>query len=223
MPVETTGKQSYERRDRDDEEEWGGIPIPQSDDSQSSGDYLSDDTEEEEDESASLTSRQRSDDLAFLLAPRLDGKIKGKKGLVIDLNEPTPNIKNTSHQETQHHEREPAGQQPILPPQWTKHIFAYQRYQLRKGYRKITTKIHAKHMKQVHKKIRDTATMKQRAMAVTSQHHTLVQCMNALQSPTRTNKHQRSPVKRSPPNNLPKRSKHRFSPITVPGTPDHQK
>ena len=29
-------------------------------------------------------------------------------------------------------------------------------------------------------------------------------------------------MKRSPPNNLPKRSKHRFSPITVPGTPDHQ-
>jgi hypothetical protein len=108
VPVETTGKQSYERRDRDDEEEWGGIPIPQSDDSQSSGDYLSDDTKEEEDESASLTSRQRSDDLAFLLAPRLDGKIKDKKGLVIELHESTPNI-NPTNQETQHHEHEPVG------------------------------------------------------------------------------------------------------------------
>jgi hypothetical protein len=52
--------------------------------------------------------------------------------------------------------------------------------------------------------------------------HTLFQCMNTLQSPTRTKKHQLSPVKTSPPNNLPKRSKHRFSPITFPGTPDHQ-
>jgi hypothetical protein len=53
VPADTTRKQGYERRDRDDEEEWGGIPIPRSDDSQSSGDYLSDDKEEEEDESAS--------------------------------------------------------------------------------------------------------------------------------------------------------------------------
>ena len=77
-------------------------------------------------------------------------------------------------------------------------------------------KVKAKQMRQVHQKIRDTATMTRKT------EHTFVQCMNALQSPTRTNKHQRSPVKRSPPNNLPKRSKHRFSPITVPGTPDHQ-
>ena len=62
VPVETTEKQGYETRDRDDEEEWGGIPIPQSDDSQSSGDYLSDDTEEEEDEGVSLASQKRSDD-----------------------------------------------------------------------------------------------------------------------------------------------------------------
>ncbi len=38
-------KQGDERRDRDSEEEWGGIPIPQSDDSQSTGDYLSDESE----------------------------------------------------------------------------------------------------------------------------------------------------------------------------------
>jgi hypothetical protein len=75
----------------------------------------SDDTEEEKDEGVSLTSRQRSDDLAFLLAPRLDGKIKDKKGLVIDLHESTPHI-NPTNQETQHHEHEPVGTQPIIPP-----------------------------------------------------------------------------------------------------------
>ena len=37
------------RRDRDDEEEWGGIPIPQSDDSDSTDEWLSEESETNED------------------------------------------------------------------------------------------------------------------------------------------------------------------------------
>jgi hypothetical protein len=44
----------------------------------------------------------------------------------------------------------------------------------------------------------------------------LKQCMNSLQ-PT---KHKLSPVKTSPRANLTKRTKHAFSPITIPGTPE---
>ncbi len=63
--------------------------------------------------------------------------------------------------------------------------------------------------------------MKRRTMVITKE-HTFLQCMNVLQSPDHTKKHQLSPVKMSPSINLPKKSKHRFSPITVPGTTDHQ-
>ncbi len=43
--------------------------------------------------------------------------------------------------------------------------------------------------------------------------------MNALTSP-RPNKYKRDQVKTSPPNNLPKRSRNSFLPLTIPGTPD---
>jgi hypothetical protein len=46
------GKTGYERRDRDDEEEWGGVPIPQSDDSSSS--------ESEEEENSGPSKRRHS-------------------------------------------------------------------------------------------------------------------------------------------------------------------
>jgi hypothetical protein len=46
-PIE---KQGYERNNREDEEEWTRIPIPQSDDSDSTEEWLSDDVEEEEDD-----------------------------------------------------------------------------------------------------------------------------------------------------------------------------
>ena len=76
-------------------------------------------------------------------------------------------------------------------------------------------------MKQAHKKIRDKTTTKTTTRN-DAQGHTLFQCMNTLQRPNRTKKHQLSPVKMSPSTSLTKKSKHRFSPITVPGTPDPQ-
>jgi hypothetical protein len=47
----------------------------------------------------------------------------------------------------------------------------------------------------------------------------LHQCMNALTS-SRPNKSKREQVKTSPPNNLPKRPRNSFLPLTIPGTPD---
>ncbi len=47
LPTRTEGKQGHEKRERDNEEEWGGIPIPQSDDSQSTEDDLSNEPDHE--------------------------------------------------------------------------------------------------------------------------------------------------------------------------------
>jgi hypothetical protein len=44
----STSKKGDGRRERDDEEEWGRIPIPQSDDSYSTEGWLSDESEQEE-------------------------------------------------------------------------------------------------------------------------------------------------------------------------------
>ncbi len=91
LPIKPEGKQGHEKRERDSEEEWGRIPIPQSDDSQSTDDYLSDESEHEKIQvmmgCVCITSRKRGDELAFLLAPRIDGKIRNKEGLIIDPNE----------------------------------------------------------------------------------------------------------------------------------------
>ncbi len=146
------GKAGHEKRERDSEEEWRGIPIPQSDDSQSTEDDLSDESDHEKTQAMMgcvyITLRQRGDGLAFLLAPRLDGKIMKKDGLIIDTNEPMTK-QPTEYQPT--HEN----QLPIVaahdgPPQWTQRLLAFQRQQLTKGYRK-RTKLKAKLLRQIRK------------------------------------------------------------------------
>jgi hypothetical protein len=201
------------RRDKDDEEEWGGIPIPHSDDSSSTDEWLSEEPDNNEDNKDDHDKNYLNCFVAFLIAPRKDGRVLTKDGQIINVNE-CPIIQGQQQAVTLS-QRLPAAKLTAPRPHWTKHLFAYQRCQLKKGYKykKRTMKVQAKQMRQVHQQIRDTATMTSR------ENHTLVQCMNALQSPTRTNKHQRSPVKRSPPNNLLKRSKHRFSPSPFPVPP----
>ena len=62
-------------------EEWGGIPIPQSDDSSST------DSEEEEESGPRKRDRNKDDSLAYLVGPRRDGRVLNKDGTIIDVNE----------------------------------------------------------------------------------------------------------------------------------------
>ncbi len=137
------------------------------------------------------------------------------------------------------------------------HIMAFQRDQLKKGYRIKTTQRRARLMRQIrrtpkhalreiHKAIKHTK--KKRAInygytqydttrayvnktITCDQTHLCVghskaeagevylQCMNAFKSPTRKKKQKHRHVKTSP-STQQTRSHHKFSPITIPGTPE---
>jgi hypothetical protein len=152
LPTRTEGKQGHEKRERDSEEEWGGIPIPQSDDSQSTEDYPSDESDHEKTQvmmgCVHVTLRQKGDELAFLLAPRLDGKVINKDGLILDPNEPI--TKPPTKFQPSHPYESPNDVTHEGPPQWTNHLLAYQRRQLRKGYRK-KTRLKAKILRKIRK------------------------------------------------------------------------
>jgi hypothetical protein len=142
-------KKGVEKAEREDEEEWGRIPIPQSDDSDSTDEWLS----QEPEQYASTDDEDQSKKgylncfAAFLIAPRKDGKILTKEGKIIDVNDgPASN------------EQQPpttwSCEVPIAPhatqPYWTRHLMVFQRQQLRKGYRKHNrSKVMIKLMRQV--------------------------------------------------------------------------
>jgi hypothetical protein len=80
-----------EKAERDDEEEWGRIPIPQSDDSDSTDEWLSEEPEQHEptitDDKEQSQKGYLNCFVAFLIAPRKDGRILTKEGKIIDTND----------------------------------------------------------------------------------------------------------------------------------------
>ena len=74
------------RRDRDDEEEWGGIPIPQSDDSDSTDEWLSEESDNNEENKNNNKAKYLNCFVSFLIAPRKDGRVLKKDGTIIDIN-----------------------------------------------------------------------------------------------------------------------------------------
>jgi hypothetical protein len=91
---ESTNTKGDGRRERDDEEEWGRIPIPQSDDSYSTEGWLTDESDQDETNSTANNNKlkdkaqeYRNCVVAYLLAPRKDGRILTKDGNIIDVNE----------------------------------------------------------------------------------------------------------------------------------------
>jgi hypothetical protein len=93
MRLETAQARKVTEEGRDEEEEWGRIPIPQSDDSYSTEGWLSNESEQEE--TTSTTKRERHEDnkkeyrncyLAFMLGPRKDGRILNKDETILDVN-----------------------------------------------------------------------------------------------------------------------------------------
>jgi hypothetical protein len=114
-------KRGLEKTERDDEEEWGRVPIPQSDDSDSAEGWLSDESDDHDTHSTKETKDKaqeyRNCVVAFMVAPRKDGRILTKEGNIIDVNEPLP-IRATK-QHTQSHDELPAVDDPPARPQWT--------------------------------------------------------------------------------------------------------
>ncbi len=80
-----------EKKERDEEEEWGTIPIPQSDDSDSTDEWLSEEPNEYESTSTYDQDQNKKGYLncfmAFLIAPRKDGRVLTKDGQIIDVND----------------------------------------------------------------------------------------------------------------------------------------
>ncbi len=129
-------KRRVEKAERDDEEEWGIIPIPQSDDSDSTDEWLSQEPEQHEstDEQDQNQKGYLNCFVAFLIAPRKDGRVLTKEGKIIDVNNCPTSIEQK--QATAWSNEIPVTAQPVTQPHWTKHLMTFQRQQLRKGYRK---------------------------------------------------------------------------------------
>jgi hypothetical protein len=115
---QTEGKIGYERGNRDDEEEWRGVPIPQSDDSSST------DSEEEEEHGPSKRDRNKEDTLAYLVGPRRDGKILNKDGTIIDVNESF--VITIPRRPALPPNGLPASKEATIRPTWTRQLIAFQ-------------------------------------------------------------------------------------------------
>jgi hypothetical protein len=150
------------QNERDDEEEWGRIPIPQSDDSYSSDEWLSEEPEQHEPTSTDNEDQSQKGYLncfvAFLIAPRKDGRILTKEGKIIDVNDGSAS--NEQQQDTTWSNEVPIATHDTQP-YWTKHLMAFQRQQLRKGYSKHNRpKVMMKLMRQVKMHIKEETNLK---------------------------------------------------------------
>ncbi len=140
-------KRGKERRDRDDEEEWGRIPIPQSDDESEGDTWLdeSDDSDQEHNlrsacvvsvktmfnKEPNITMKNRinkpvTDDFVFRHGKRRDGNILRKDGTILTLYElnPLKVIETNPIGEIQLPDEVPRR------PRWTSALMTFQRLQL---------------------------------------------------------------------------------------------
>jgi hypothetical protein len=163
-------KRGMERRDRDDEEEWGRIPIPQSDD-ESEGDTWLDESDDSDQEcnlkSACVVSvktmfneepniarkdnrinKPVTDDFVFRHGQRRDGNILRKDGSILTLYELKPLTMNNTNLIS----GKPLPDEATCRPQWTPALMTFQRLQLKMKY-KSKTKLRARIMKQIRMKV----------------------------------------------------------------------
>ncbi len=147
---ESTNTKGHGRRERNDEGEWGRIPIPQSDDSDSTEGWLSDESDQGEinpTTNKSNTMNYRNCFIAFLVASHKDGRILAKDGTIIDVNERPQN--EVTQEDLTLNDELPVTKEAYTRPHWTQHLMAFQRDQLKKGYRIKTTQRSAKLMRQI--------------------------------------------------------------------------
>jgi hypothetical protein len=89
--------------------------------------------------------------LALILGPRLDGIVATKSGQLIYITEPPMPVPKTETQQDEYANQDvPDLEQG--PLRWTRHIFAYQRQNLKMKYKQVT-KFRMKLMKQIRKEV----------------------------------------------------------------------
>ena len=158
-----TTTQGLGKTDKDDEEEWGRIPIPQSDDSDEDT-WLDEAPKSESEEEETIGShtptkkikqgehknKKFTEDLAFRYGPRRDGIVKMKDGTLLIPHGPLPLtttftlMKTNSH----HDERRDSPRDEPTKLRWNHHVLSYQRRNLKMRY-KSKTKGRAKLMKAI--------------------------------------------------------------------------
>ena len=177
--------------------------------------------------------------MSFLIAPRKDGRVLKRDGTIIDFNGCPP---ITGQQPTVILSNElPEIVETINKPHWTKHLLAFQRQQLRKGYKqkdrpKIMMKVHRQiqrnHRTGIKLRTSDETTQQYQAifhallpqqfdatLGFLNEPNTIRQCMNAV-NPRQASNHHLSPGTTIKSNSYAKKSRTRFSPVLIPGTPD---
>jgi hypothetical protein len=165
-------KRGMERRDRDDGEEWGRFPIPQSDD-ELEGDTWLDESEDSDQErnvrpacvvsvetafnkepnikiGEDKINGQTTDDFAFRHGPRRDGTILRKDGSTLDLYD--LNTLKTIHINIINEEPKMMPDDVPRRPHWTSALLTFQRLQLKMAY-KSKTKLRARIMKQIRRRV----------------------------------------------------------------------
>jgi hypothetical protein len=169
-------KRGMERRDRDDEEEWGRIPIPQSDDSDDEPwlDESSSPESEQEEEDTTIDPPERgkekgfsqnavmivnklefvnqeyTEDFAFRNGPRRDGTIRKKDGTILTIDDQLyPKGKQI---EKAFKKEEELPEEGTKPPRWSPLLLALQHRNLKMKY-KARTKVRAKLMRSIRKHV----------------------------------------------------------------------
>jgi hypothetical protein len=169
-------KRGMERRNRDDEEEWGRIPIPQSDDSDDApwlDESHSPEPEQKEEDVTFETpatgkekysqnalmivnnpmhvNKESTEYFAFRNGPRRDGIIRKKDGSLIIIDDP---LYSETLQPTKGRPKE-EGELPehdSTPPRWSPLLMRIQRQKLKMKY-KSRTKVRAKLMQSIRKRV----------------------------------------------------------------------
>jgi hypothetical protein len=174
--TDTPTKRGMEKAGRDDEEEWGRIPIPQSDDSDNEpwlDESSSPESEQEEEDDTieppakrkqegfsqnalmitnnhEIVNRESTEDFAFRIGPRRDGSIRKKDGSILTVDD-QPYPKNTQPEKaTREEERLPENE--VALPRWSPLLLAIQRLNLRMGYR-LKNKVKARLMRSILKNV----------------------------------------------------------------------
>jgi hypothetical protein len=170
-------KRGMERRDRDNEEEWGRIPIPQSDDSDDEpwlDESHSPESEQEEDDvtfETPATGKEKfsqnariivnnpmhvnkestEEDFAFRNGPRRDGVVRRKDGSLIIIDDPLYSKTLQTTKERSKDERE-LPESDSTPTRWSPLLMRIQRQKLKMKY-KARTKVRAKLMRFIRKHV----------------------------------------------------------------------
>ncbi len=191
--TDTQTKRGMERTEKDDEEEWGRIPIPQSDDSDNEPwlDESSSPESEQEEEDVTIeppfmrkqegfsqnalmivnnhvnVNKESTEDFPFRNGPRRDGSIRRKDGSILTMDD-QPYSKDTQPEKAlEEEERLPENE--VALPRWSPLLLAIQHLNLRMGHRS-KSKVKAKLMRFIRKQVPFKVPIRWEPMSSGSRH-----------------------------------------------------